>query len=313
MPPTRKKITDKKNTKTVNRKTRVETCRIGYCNDEEKLNKCRISRVVGTNVNTLKYGTIKTETRSFIREPVRKRFHYNRLFQETNDTFTNIELHDISIYLKISTYHEKRRANTVNIPTENPQNTVITTLLSPITIKFFIVEICDVDLAKKKVITLDEIIKNKDLQNLNFQDAFKVRHKKEVTITCSTCNFTEDEIFLCMDLNKLKVCLNFNQENEAKVFDKGNYAFVYFVDYMEWMYQFKRKRTNDEEEEILSLGETFNTTEGNSGIPSFFNDGYVEVAWRPDMRHGPTYNRFLQLLTDCCKKEPEGETEGDAE
>ncbi|CAG8780069.1 9941_t:CDS:2, partial [Dentiscutata erythropus] len=64
-------------------------------------------------------------------------------------------------------------------------------------------------------------------------------------------------------------------EDEMRTFDKANYAFLMIVDYIDWI---------------------------NSGIPAFFSDGYIEYAWRPDMKDGPTFNSLLSRITECCEK-----------
>ncbi|CAG8551485.1 16016_t:CDS:2, partial [Gigaspora rosea] len=62
------------------------------------------------------------------------------------------------------------------------------------------------------------------------------------------------------------------------------------------MYQFKKKDSNNNENIIVALGSNFNIAKGDSGIPSFLSGGYLEVAYMPDMRHGPTFNAIFQSI-----------------
>ncbi|CAG8800149.1 25463_t:CDS:2 [Dentiscutata erythropus] len=239
-----------------------DTYKIGFCGDEKKLQACHFKRAIGVSTEKVVFGAYTTP-------------------------FNKLELHNISIHLKITTYHNSTRENTINLPTQRG-NTVITPLLSPMTIQFHIVEICNPDLAKKEVVILDDILLDKDLKKIQFKNTIKSRLKETLTIECADCEFTFDEIIICFNLDKLHVCLNSAEEDEMRIFDKANFAFLMIVDYMNWMYQFKRKNTNNNDGEIYLLRENFNLLNSNSGISAFFSGGYIEYAWRPDMKDEPT-------------------------
>ncbi|CAG8857056.1 30049_t:CDS:2, partial [Gigaspora margarita] len=48
------------------------------------------------------------------------------------------------------------------------------------------------------------------------------------------------------------------------------------------------------------LGSTFNVAKGDSGIPSFMSGGYLEAAYIPDFKHGPTFDAKLSKVNDKC-------------
>ncbi|CAG8803005.1 28734_t:CDS:2, partial [Dentiscutata erythropus] len=46
----------------------------------------------------------------------------------------------------------------------------------------------------------------------------------------------------------------------------------------------------------IELGENFNMTEENCGIPVFFNSSYIEEAWKSDFSGGDTLDNLFILM-----------------
>ncbi|CAG8810140.1 26732_t:CDS:2, partial [Dentiscutata erythropus] len=181
--------------------------------------------------------------------------------------FKNFELQDISIHLKITSYHNRVQGSTINISVTKG-NQVITSLLEPLKVKAYVIEIYDIDLAKKQAVTLDNILVDFNLQHIQFRKSITVHLENEIMIDCSSCQFEFDEVILYLDLNHLRVCVLSEEDNQARVFDKGNYVIV----------------------------------TGDSGIPEFFSGEYIELVYLPDLRHAPTLNAIMQSVQDCCEK-----------
>jgi hypothetical protein len=301
--PKRKRKETEKSTK----KIKETACSVGFCGDEEKIKVCQFKRAPGVTVEKEIFGARKDDKNTFYYDSLFKNYWIFRFFQKDTKPFNNIELHDIAIHLQITTYHTTSRANLLNIPTIGGKNTTITKLLSPMTINYYIVEFCDLDLAKKKDnnTTLDDILVDKDLKNIQFKSSVKIRLKDKLIIECSDCEFTEDEIIMCFNLKQLRVCTKFDEETESKVFNQGNYAFIILIDYMDWQYQFRRAEKNDNPNEIIQFGNGFDPKTGTSGIPGYFSNGYIEYTWRADVKHAPTMNRLMQTFTQCCDKKEE--------
>jgi len=165
-------------------------------------------------------------------------------------------------------------------------------------------QLCDKDLSKKKTenILISDLLIDQDLQNIKFDTRkVKVELETEMNIECGLCDFTEHELIMCLDLKKLNVCLKNKQSTtESSYFDKGNYLFVIFLDYMNSMYSFK-KRTSQNERDSYALGEDHDINTLSSGIPGFMGDGYIEMAWSPHLR-GVDFNRIMAQIGDCCDK-----------
>ncbi|CAG8695604.1 26341_t:CDS:1 [Dentiscutata erythropus] len=222
------------------------------------------------------------------------------MLQEMSN-FKNFELQDVSIHLKITTYHNRVRGSTINIPVAK-NNQVIMPLLGPLKVKAYIIEICDIELAKKLLVTLDNILVDFNLQHIQFKKSITVHLENEITIDCSSCQFELNEVILCLDLNHLHVCVLSEEDNQVRVFDKGNYTMVVILDYMDWIYQFKRIMSNNDPNIIGPFGVTFNEKNSDSGISAFFSSGYIESAYLPNLRHAPTLNAIMQSVQDCCDK-----------
>ncbi|CAG8829389.1 8803_t:CDS:1, partial [Dentiscutata erythropus] len=137
------------------------TCVIGYCGSETKLNTCQSKRDDGVSVDKIEFGIESKEvgdqkTQYTIIPPLRRRYGFIRLFQQINTNQKKIELHDISIHLKFTSYYNKSRQSRIRIPssiddeTNELQYTNITPMLDTMILKLFIVEICLKDAAKDK-------------------------------------------------------------------------------------------------------------------------------------------------------------------
>ena len=174
-------------------------------------------------------------------------------------------------------------------------------MLSLMKLKFYIIEICDIDIARKSNPDIDEIIVDGDLQNIQFRDKITPKVKYELDIPCNGCRFEDYEVIMCMDLEKMKVCILFKNEDEPEVFDKGNYAFIMFVDYLNWMYEFKQIDNN--KTIARELGIDFELEKGNSGTPAFFNGGYVEASFMMDINNKEVLNLLFSKLEQSVNKD----------
>ncbi|KAF0544886.1 hypothetical protein F8M41_002560 [Gigaspora margarita] len=89
-----------------------DTCSVGFCGDKAKEHICRFEREIGVQLEMITFGPrVDFDT-------IWQRLFYTRLFQTNTDPFNNLELHDITIHLKLTTYHTPARGNTHNLPTK---------------------------------------------------------------------------------------------------------------------------------------------------------------------------------------------------
>ncbi|KAF0543589.1 hypothetical protein F8M41_003554 [Gigaspora margarita] len=169
-----KKPVKKSLVKVLLKKTGCDTCNVGFCGNEAKEHICRFEREIGVQLKTITFGprVDANDDRVYYFDTIWQRLFYMRLFQTNTEPFNNLELHDITIHLKLTTYHIPLRGNTHNLPTKQG-NTTIMTLLSPMILHFHIVEICDLELAKKKNPILDDLLIDKNLKRIQFRESIK--------------------------------------------------------------------------------------------------------------------------------------------
>ncbi|KAF0351289.1 hypothetical protein F8M41_015381 [Gigaspora margarita] len=100
----RKKITQ---AHTNVKRIKGDTCNVGFCGDEAKQHICRFEREVGVQTEMITFGpcTDAENDRVYYFDTIWQRLFYMRLFQTNTDPFNNLELHDITIHLKLTTYH----------------------------------------------------------------------------------------------------------------------------------------------------------------------------------------------------------------
>ncbi|CAG8597517.1 6493_t:CDS:2, partial [Cetraspora pellucida] len=216
--------------------------------------------------------------------------------------FEHIILYDILIYINFVILQNEDYTRTIEIPTTGNKNSRITPLISPFKIKSFILQLCDKDLACKKSfdILISDLLVDKNLCKIKFNTRkVKVELKSEITIECSACDFIEHELIICLDFKKMLVCFKNKPSNtESSFFDKENFLFVIFLNYMDSAYSFK-KRTVQNKKDAYLLDEKHNFNTLNVGISGFMTDGYIEMSWSPHLR-GVDFNKIMSQIGNCC-------------
>ncbi|RIB08144.1 hypothetical protein C2G38_2271915 [Gigaspora rosea] len=161
-----------------------------------------------------------------------ERFAYIRLFQQVEKNQSKIELHDVSIRMRFTSYRNTNRESRIRLLTGVNNNVLTHTQITPLResfiFKVFIVEVCDRDTALNRNPTIGDIIVDGDIQYLKFREYLNPVLATEIEISCDGCQFQHHEIVMCLELNKLKICLLENDENDVLLFNKGNYALVFF-------------------------------------------------------------------------------------
>ncbi|CAG8734362.1 22863_t:CDS:2 [Cetraspora pellucida] len=195
-------------------------------------------------------------------KPIDERYTYIQIFQQIDKNYQNIELHKIVIYLSLISYYRLDRTNIINIQTNSIQTEVLTPVISnKLKLKFYFLEICDKEIAKQNNPLIGDIFLNRDLCNIQFREYFNSVMEFKYDIKCRECQYEPHNFVFCLDLEKIKVCQLDNDDLlVAKTFNIENYAFVFVINYFNWMYQFKIKSSNDD---VIKFGETFNSETGD--------------------------------------------------
>jgi len=287
-------------------------CVVDYCNNKNIIPPCLKKRDPDATVDVFEAPPLE-DGRLFY-GPMDDRYAYIRTFQKVDQNHQNIELHDIVIYLSLNSYHRLDRNDTLELQTNSTQTTTITSVISnKLKLKFYLLEICDKEIAKQIDPPSGDIFLNRDLHDVQFREYFTSRMEFEYDINCGGCQYEPHNFVFCLDLKKQKVCqLDNDDKSEAKVFNQGNYVFVIVIDYFNWMYQFKLKRG---EPNASKFGEEFNVATGDCGIPLFINHLKLETTWKPDFSSSNPMSSLFDLMNRCCNKntKPEGEEETENE
>ncbi|CAG8841492.1 927_t:CDS:1, partial [Racocetra persica] len=194
------------------------------------------------------------------------------LFQQERPKFNKLILSDIAIRLVFTSVHTGQIGNLVGIAPFNDMDsnkfnirqlvnhykvpvaggeTMMTPLLSKMGLNFYLVRICDKDLAKKTQddITPADILKNPEkLDNPELKDGFEILAKYYGEISCDNtgCLLKDWNFYLCyqFDKDEQRVCL-LPEDNEIQMnlFDTANFALIMVVDYMPGFLKMRRLRT----------------------------------------------------------------------
>ncbi|CAG8831647.1 7134_t:CDS:1, partial [Racocetra persica] len=221
-----------------------------------------------------------------------KRFYVYNLLQQKK-SFKSLNLLDFSLYLKLVSYHPSTIASTYTLSNE----ITLTKLISPFKIDFYLVRVCDLETAKKKNLTIEDVLKQpRDIKNHQLKDIYDILLQYSVQINCSTeCVFNEHEIVMCKKFlkEKQKTCEISSNTGENVVYDTANYRLIIVINYLEWMYQ-ERFRADMDINNKIKLGETFEQLD--SGYPVFISGGNIEIAYHPDLTQISSIQAFSKIV-----------------
>ncbi|KAF0544892.1 hypothetical protein F8M41_002566 [Gigaspora margarita] len=91
---------------TKNRRLTGDLCYVGWYNNKERLNTCNTKYGIEVQIEKHILGAYSDERKTFYYNTLWNRLFFHRFFQEKS-RFTNFELCDISIHIKIATYHNR--------------------------------------------------------------------------------------------------------------------------------------------------------------------------------------------------------------
>ncbi|KAF0488264.1 hypothetical protein F8M41_022351 [Gigaspora margarita] len=304
---------------------------VGPCTgtgDEKTYNACKITRQSGVKVDRILLSPTFRNDAFYFNDTLYKRVWSWRWLQGERPHFNKLVLSDIAIHLTFTSVHPGQLGNLLGLmlwsrittqftPTdEEPRlpnsdeilqmvtdqfqvpvaggKTFMSPLLTKMGLYFYLMHICDKDLAKKQEeLTPEEILKNVEkLDDPELKDHFDIisYHYGEISCDNTRCLLKDWNFYMCykFDKNEQNVCLFPEAGGEATLSDTANFAFIMVVDYMPGFYKIRRMRAGLPEQDgrhltnrnSYFLGSEFSFTGGQTGLPVFFSDGSIELAYQ---------------------------------
>lgn len=277
------------------------TCVIAKCNDSKLTNSC-IGKRDPDAITDVEITPKPDEDGHIFFADIDERFQFIRLFQQIETNEKKLELHDIVINLSITSFHDPTN-NHFELELANDQHADIFPLKEKLKLKFYIIEICDKDTAIQLQPGIGDILLERDLKDIQFRDYINPILEFVEEIDCEGCQFQNHEFTFCIDFGQLEVCKLDTDQNDAITFDKGNYAFLIIIDYMDWMYRFKITANMANPEKF---GNRFDLINGNCGTPLFITKFHLESTWKP-VSSINTIDALFNMINKCCEEEMEQE------
>ncbi|CAG8789512.1 5573_t:CDS:2, partial [Gigaspora rosea] len=192
-----------------------------------------------------------------------ERFAYIRLFQQVEKNQSKIELHDVSIRMRFTSYRNTNRESRIRLLTGVNNNVLTHTQITPLResfiFKVFIVEVCDRDTALNRNPTIGDIIVDGDIQYLKFREYLNPVLATEIEISCDGCQFQHHEIVMY---------------------------------YLNWMYEYKRLK---KEADPIKFGKNFSTRDGNSD-EEYYNYLLIVLAKITSQMENKDFNRLREKI-----------------
>ncbi|KAF0501058.1 hypothetical protein F8M41_020171 [Gigaspora margarita] len=295
-------VRNKRKHQTDDRKLK-KVCSVGSCTgtgDEKTYNAYKMTRQPGVKVDRILLGLTFRNDAFYFNDTLYKCVWSWRLLQQERSHFNKLVLSDIEIHLTFTSLHPRQLENLLGLmpwtrittpfkpdgederlPNSDEiiqmvadqfqvpvasRKTFMSLLLTKMGLHFYLVHICDKDLAKKQQELIpEEILKNVErLDAPELKDHFDIISYYYGEISCDNtgCLLKEWNFYMCykFDKNEQNVCLFPETEGEATLSDTANFAFIMVVDYMPGFYKIRR------------IGQT--------GLPVFFCDGSIELAYQ---------------------------------
>ena len=167
------------------KRRKIKLCKIGTCTSDKSTYNACCQRRTGDKVDKIEFGPKigdGEEKPIYYNDVLYSRLFYQHLLQGEKSQFSKIILSDISIHLTLTSIHTDQIRNLIEtapwtamtdtqnaigpkdilehyrVPI-NSQNMLLTLLLSPMKLTFYLVNICDKDTAK---------IKSRDIQRIRY-------------------------------------------------------------------------------------------------------------------------------------------------
>ncbi|CAG8824444.1 6959_t:CDS:1 [Racocetra persica] len=270
------------------KKRKISPCSLGSCGDITAYNVCGQNRLPGSLVDKIDFDAQGLT-------PIETRFLAFPLLQEPK-SFKSLNLLDFSLYIKLVSYHP----STTNTTHQVKNDLISTKLLSPFKIDIYLVRICDLETAKKRILKIEDVLKDpNDIKRHQLKDQFDILMSYSVQISCSTdCVFNDHEIIMCRSFLKeeQKICEISDNDNESTIYNTGNYRIIMVIDYMDWMYQSRIKDDDIAVDDKIDLGDTFERN--NSGHPVMISSGSIEVSYHPNLTQVNSIEAFSQMVAN---------------
>ncbi|CAG8804853.1 26392_t:CDS:2, partial [Racocetra persica] len=204
---------------------------------------------------------------------------YNACGKEENKPrFSKLVLSDIAIHLVLTSVHTGQIKNLIRIvpwaidPPDRDKDskeldvtgsmikhykvpvagskTLLTSLIQKMRLHFFLVRICDKDLARKiqNDITPKEIfIDSKKLDDPELKDYFQIlaKYYREINCDQTGCLLKDWNFYICYQFSKdeQKVCmLPEEDDTDSIIFDTTNFVLILVVDYIPRFFKIRRLR-----------------------------------------------------------------------
>jgi len=223
--PVRKRKSTTNNISTSNKKI----CRLGSCGDEKDYNACRAQRPRGAAVDRISFFPTKEGHKI-----LDKRFYSYTLLQNP-EQLEYLELCDVSIQLRLVTFHTSNTVDSLPIRV-NSKEFRVRALLGPLRMHFYLVRLCDVHLATKKELKINDVLLDpKNIRDHELSRNLENLMEYHVTLDCNTtCALQDHVITMCRPFKKgeKQICMTSN-DNNTPIYDTGNYRFLILIDYLD--------------------------------------------------------------------------------
>ncbi|CAG8813476.1 20141_t:CDS:1, partial [Racocetra fulgida] len=121
----------------------------------------------------------------------------------------------------------------------------------------------------------------------------------EISCDNTGCLLKDLNFYMCYQFNKdeQNVCmLPEEDEINTNIFDRANFALIMIVDYIQGFFKMRKlrnkipppdpQRPNEQDPRYITdlnsyfLGQQFSFNAGQTGLPVYFSDGKIEIAYR---------------------------------
>ncbi|CAG8754319.1 14208_t:CDS:2 [Cetraspora pellucida] len=228
------------------------------------------------NQNLITYCVVKNKKLTKIEKNQTKRQKLSILISSSpkqkkeNKTFTLLRLLDFLTQFKLVSFTPKTEIQ-LNIPETETQ---LIPLFSPFKINLYLVQICEEQLAKKKDLTIEDVlVDSSDLIYHKFKDTVIPIVDYSVVIPCDNgYTFNNHIITMCRRFAKdeKKVCILSKGTNENIIYNTANLRLIIIINYIDYLYQLNVRNKDMPYNDKLKLG--VNPGDRGTGYPVFFTN-----------------------------------------
>ena len=262
-----------------------------------KMNACRFERSQDVVVKMKRFGSkiVKDQVQHCI---LNSRFFFFPLFQEVGLSKKKV-LKDFMVQCGMTVYNGKEKYEVYN---EDGDLQEIVHLKGVMDSRMMLIQICDLDLARKRELMPQDIFVDVDDPYSEVREGITVLGEIKEYIDPKDHDFEDFVMSFCFSFDDMQVCVSESDDGNV-IFDKGKFALVVYRNYMQSAMEVKKLKYDLTDPELYEFRGEPDRKVGDVGYSILINNLTMEYAHEETITGGMKItDEVFQSLLDRIRE-----------